>query len=185
MERVKMNVWQRICFAVKMLWSEQPLNKVVAKELEKELHDVAEQYLAVKEKLIPIIEEAYTRVDKDDRFIAPPQTEQMVLQTVSLPKDFNPVASCYPADPMHYENQTYVYKTYKGERIFLNQHVNMALQQMVKDARYGKMLEHTRLHAAHKLGEKLMEMGYIKVSTPVSINPYEQDIHFWALLFKR
>jgi len=185
MERVKMNVWQRICFAVKMLWSEQPLNKVVAKELEKELHDVAEQYLAVKEKLIPIIEEAYTRVDKDDRFIAPPQTEQMVLQTVSLPKDFTPVASCYPTDPIHYEKQTYVYKTYKGERVFLSQRTNSALRQMTGDAQYGRMVEHMRLQAAHKLGEKLLEMGYIKVNAPVVINLHEQEIHFWALLFKR
>lgn len=184
MERVKMNLWQRICFAVKMLWSEQPLNKVVAKELEKELHDVAENYLAVKEKLIPIIEEAYVGVNKDDRFIAPPQTEQMVLQTVSFPNDFNPVDSPYPPDPMN-GRLTYIYKTYKGERIFLTQRINTALQQMAKDARYGNMLEHIRFQAAHKLGEKLMEMGYIKVNTPAQINPHEQEIHFWALLFKR
>lgn len=161
----KKNLWQRIKFAFKALGSDAPILEVYEEAYKAGVESVINDYLVVRDKLVPLLEEWNTRNPSDniENFICPPDMDLMVLTRFNLPslvKNCIAKLGCIPdCQPVEITR-----KEYQMDRIAFRVVENSELMAMRCGQEVVKIHEFQLKEAAIKIAHQLLERGYIKSS---------------------
>lgn len=183
---LKKNLWQRIKFAFKAVLSDKPLEELYVKGYQAGVDEVINDYRLLKEKLVPILTELAAPPQKlDDKFVSFPDmcSQQLSFFSVEHPIPrflHNNLDSPYPVERVTVER-----KLYKANQVQVTAESNPMVRQLRGDAYYAKYLEDERHNAARRLGDYLLNNGFIKATRIADPDPHQMKVMYWAMVYTK
>ena len=183
---LKKNLWQRIKFAFKTVLSDKPLEDLYVKGYQAGVDEVINDYHLLKEKLVPILTELATPPQKlDDKFVSFPDMRSQQLSFFStehpVPRFLhNDLDSPYPLERITVER-----KLYKANQVQVTVESDPMVRQLRGDAYYTKYLEGERRNAARRLGDYLLNNGFIKATRIADPDPHQMKVMYWAMVYTK
>lgn len=183
---LKKNLWQRIKFAFKTVLSDKPLEELHVNGYQAGVGEVINDYQLLKEKLVPILTELATPPQMlDDKFVSLPDMHSQQLSFFSIEHPaprflHNDLESPYPLGRTTVER-----KLYKANQVQVTAEANPMVVQLRGDAYYTKYLEDERRNAARKLGEYLLNNGFIRATKIADPDPHQMKVMYWAMVYTK
>lgn len=183
---LKKNLWQRIKFAFKVMRSDKPLEDLYVKGYQAGVDEVINDYRLLKEKLVPILTELATPPQSlDDKFVSFPDMHSQQLSFFSVEHPVprflhNDLDSPYPLERTIVER-----KLYRANQVQVTVESNPMVRQLRGDAYYTKYLENERRNAARRLGDYLLNNGFIKATKIAEPDPHRMKVMYWAMVYTK